>query len=192
MIIIGITGTIGAGKGTVVDYLVKEKGFKHYSVRGLLTKLIEEEGNTANRDTMVEIANRLRGQFGPSYLVEKLFEEAQKSKENCIIESIRTEGEINTLRSKGQFYLLAVNADPHLRYKRVLKRKSETDKISFDKFLEDEKREMTSDDPTKQNLKRCLGLSDFLIENNSTIESLNKQVSKIVYEIEKSGKERKN
>ena len=33
MIIIGITGTLGAGKGTIVDYLVKQKGFVHYSVR---------------------------------------------------------------------------------------------------------------------------------------------------------------
>ena len=31
-IIIGITGTLGAGKGTVVEYL-KKKSFKHYSVR---------------------------------------------------------------------------------------------------------------------------------------------------------------
>ena len=27
MIIIGITGTLGAGKGTVVNYLVEKKGF---------------------------------------------------------------------------------------------------------------------------------------------------------------------
>jgi dephospho-CoA kinase len=26
MLIIGITGTLGAGKGTIVEYLVKEKG----------------------------------------------------------------------------------------------------------------------------------------------------------------------
>lgn len=32
MQIIGITGTLGAGKGTVVDYLVKNKGFNHFSV----------------------------------------------------------------------------------------------------------------------------------------------------------------
>ena len=35
MIIIGITGTIGAGKGTIVELLIK-KGFKHYSVRDFL------------------------------------------------------------------------------------------------------------------------------------------------------------
>ena len=40
MIIIGITGTLGAGKGTIVEYLVGKKGFKHYSVRELLSEII--------------------------------------------------------------------------------------------------------------------------------------------------------
>jgi dephospho-CoA kinase len=185
MIIIGITGTLGAGKGTVVDYLVKEKGFKHYSVRDFLTKLIEKEGHVVNRDSMVEIANRLRAQYGPSFLVEEIFKEAQKSKGNCIIESLRTEGEIKSLREKGNFYLLAVDADPKLRYERVVKRGTETDKISFQKFIGDEKREMTSNDPNKQNLRKCMELANYTIQNNSTIEALNKRVSEIIYEIEK-------
>lgn len=186
MIVIGITGTLGAGKGTVVDYLIKEKGFKHFSVRELLTKLIKKEGNVVNRDSMVEIANRLRAKNGPSYLVEELFKEAQSLNENCIIESIRTEGEINSLRKKGAFYLLAVDADPRRRYERITLRGSETDKISFEKFLEDERREMKSADPTKQNLKRCMELADYKIQNNGTLESLNNQVSEIVNEIEKT------
>ena len=37
--IIGITGTLGAGKGTVVDFL-KEKGFRHFSVRDYLIKIL--------------------------------------------------------------------------------------------------------------------------------------------------------
>jgi dephospho-CoA kinase len=186
MIIIGITGTLGAGKGTVVDYLTKEKGFKHFSVRGLLTKLIEKDGKIVNRDSMVEIANKLRSEYGPSFLIEELYKEAQKSKENCIIESIRTEGEINSLRKKGEFYLIAIDADPKQRYERITLRGSETDGISFEKFLEDEKREMESMDPTKQNLRKCMELADYKIQNNGTLESLNKQVSKIIYEIEKS------
>jgi len=43
MIIIGITGTLGAGKGTVVEYL-QEKGFRHYSARGFITKEVEKRG----------------------------------------------------------------------------------------------------------------------------------------------------
>ena len=191
MIIIGITGTLGAGKGTVVDYLVTQKDFKHYSVRKFLTKLIEDEGDEVNRKSLVDIGNKLRAEHGSGYIVEQLFKEAQKSDGNCIIESIRNEGEIDSLKKLGEFYLLGVDADPELRYKRIVERQSETDKISFQKFLEDEKREMESTDPTKQNLRRCIELADYKIMNNGTIEDLDKRVSEIVYEIEKSGKERK-
>ena len=31
MLIIGITGTLGAGKGTIVEYL-REKGFRHLTI----------------------------------------------------------------------------------------------------------------------------------------------------------------
>lgn len=182
---------MGAGKGTVVDYLVKEKDFKHYSVRNLLVKLIEKEGKAVNRDSMTATANRLRAEKGSAYLIEKLFEEAKKSNGNCVIESIRTEGEISSLREKGKFYLLAVDADIKLRYERIVKRASETDRVSFDKFKSDEKREMTSNDPSKQNLGRCMELADYRIENNSTIGSLNKQITEILYEIQKNNKKDK-
>ena len=43
MRIIGITGTMGAGKGTVVEYLVAKHGFKHYSARSVLNEMIQEK-----------------------------------------------------------------------------------------------------------------------------------------------------
>lgn len=42
MLVIGITGTLGAGKGTIVDYLVDSKGFAHYSVRAYLIEEIKK------------------------------------------------------------------------------------------------------------------------------------------------------
>lgn len=60
MLIIGITGTIGAGKGTVVDYLTSRYGFKHYSVRKYLTELLQDQGIEPNRDHFTALANSLR------------------------------------------------------------------------------------------------------------------------------------
>ncbi|MDR0282177.1 MAG: AAA family ATPase [Candidatus Peribacteria bacterium] len=78
MRIIGITGTIGAGKGTVVDYLVKEKGYDHFSVRAYLTEEIKRRNLPVNRDNMREIANELRAENGPAYVVKQLFLHAQQ------------------------------------------------------------------------------------------------------------------
>lgn len=40
MHIIGITGTLGAGKGTIVEYLKDKKGFAHFSVREFLKEIL--------------------------------------------------------------------------------------------------------------------------------------------------------
>ena len=79
MITIGITGTLGAGKGTIVDYLVQQRGFVHYSVRAFITEEIKRRGLEVNRDTMTLVGNDLRAQHSPSWIVEQLYEKAAAS-----------------------------------------------------------------------------------------------------------------
>jgi len=177
MIIIGITGTIGAGKGTVVEHLTKNKGFRHFSVRTFLTSVIEERHMPVNRDTMVLVANELRKEHGPAYIVEKLYEQAAKEKSHAIIESIRTPGEIDMLQALGSFYLLAVDAKPEIRYQRIVQRNSETDHISFETFLANELREMHTNDPNKQNLSKCIERANFVIHNNDGFDELYIQIA---------------
>lgn len=183
MLIIGITGTLGAGKGTVVEYLVKEKNFKHYSVRDYLTREIKKRKLEVNRDSMVTVANDLRKKFGPSYLAQELYKEARIEGANAVIESLRTPGEILSLKEKGNFTLFAVDADQKIRYERIVSRASESDKVSFEKFKDDENREMNSTDPTKQNLSKCILMADFKFDNNSTIEKLYDEVEKTIKKI---------
>ncbi|HOR02329.1 MAG TPA: AAA family ATPase [Candidatus Woesebacteria bacterium] len=180
MVIIGITGTNGAGKGTVVEYLVAQKRFGHFSARALLTEEIEKRGWENNRENLIKVANELRETYGSAYVAEELFKRASVSKKNCIIESIRTVGEIELLKKKGKFVLLAVDADQKLRYERNSKRGTVTDEISLAEFVASEKKEWESEDSNKQNLKKCIEKADFLIENNGTIEELNKKVEKIL------------
>ena len=74
--IIGITGTLGAGKGTVVDYLVQTHGFKHYSARAFITEEIKKRGLPIDRDSMVLVANDLRTKHTSSFILEELYNQA--------------------------------------------------------------------------------------------------------------------
>jgi len=180
MIIIGITGTLGAGKGTIVDYLVEKMGFQHFSVRGFISEEIVKRGLSVNRDSLTFVANDLRANHSPSYIVDQLFEKAKKSGKNCVIESIRTPGEVLSLKQKGRFILFAVDADPKLRFERIKKRASETDSIDFETFLQNEKREMQSTDPNKQNIAKVVEMADFVFDNNENINNLVKNVKVVL------------
>jgi dephospho-CoA kinase len=182
MVIIGITGTLGAGKGTIVEYLVGERLFLHFSVREFLLDEIRKRGLPENRDSMFSLANKLRALHGPSYITDQLYFRAAETGKNCVIESIRTPGEIYSLREKGKFILFAVDADPELRYQRIMLRHSETDRISYETFLENEAREMNASDPNMQNLRKCIDEADFLLRNNGMKDELIQRVEEILEE----------
>jgi dephospho-CoA kinase len=183
--IIGITGTIGSGKGTIVEYLISKHNYKHYSVRDYLTKLLVEKGLEPDRANMASLANELRKKHSPSFIVEELYRLAttEHPGNNCIIESIRAIGEVKKLREKPGFVLFAVDAESRLRYQRIKQRKSSTDRVSFKMFLEDEAKEMAGRNPNEQNLHACIELADFNFVNNGSFEDLYAQVEKVLNEL---------
>ena len=185
-LILGITGTNGAGKGTVVEYLVKQKGFKHFSASGLITEEIIKRKMPVNRDNMILVGNDLRVKNGAGYIAEELIKRASNNKNDSIIESIRILSEIDKLREKGGI-LLAVDADQKLRYKRILLRGGDKDKVSLEQFVAQEKLEMKSNDQNKQNLLACIKETNYLIENNGTFEELNREIEKLLVKINSNG-----
>jgi dephospho-CoA kinase len=183
-IIIGITGTLGAGKGTIVNYLVKNHNFVHYSVRSFLIQELNLRGLPVNRDNMVKIANDLRAKNSPSYIIDCLYEKSLKSGECCVIESIRTAGEIISLREKSKnFILFSIDATQQTRYNRIFRRQSETDLITLATFIDNETREMTSSDPNHQNLKLCIEMSDYQFKNDNSLEDLEYAIEKCLEKI---------
>lgn len=174
--IIGITGTLGAGKGTVVKYLVENKGFKHLSARALFQELMNKEGVPVDRDTMVAFANALRAEHGADFVVKELSKKAQSLGGDVVIESIRTVGEVSTLRQHEGSLLLAVDANQKLRYERIHGRGSQLDHVTFEKFAEQEETEMHGKEPHQQNISAVMAVADHTIYNDDNTEELFKNV----------------
>lgn len=173
--IIGLTGTIGAGKGTVVEYLKETKGFAHYSVRDFLMEEIDRRGLPQDRNSMREVGNELRLTHSPSYLMEAAYAKAVEVGGDALIESVRAIGEAEFLRANGAL-LLAVDADRKLRYERIHARGSSTDHVDFETWVSQEEQELASIDPNEMNVIGVMQMADYRIENDSTLEGLHEKV----------------
>jgi dephospho-CoA kinase len=181
MLIIGITGTSGAGKGTVTEYLMKEKGFVHFSARAFIVEEVEKRGLPVDRDSMTVVANDLRKSNGASYVIEQLLSRAQEFGVDAVIESVRVVGEVELLHKAGAI-LLSVDADQKVRYARITARQNESDHVSFEKFVEQENTEMHSSDPTKQSIRDVMNRADVTIQNNGSVKELYTQIEKALKE----------
>lgn len=181
--IIGITGTDGAGKGTVVEYLVREQGFTHYSSRSFILEAITAAGLEPTRNQMRLTANELRAQYGNEFVVRQVYEKAkQEGATQVVIESIRAVAEAEFLKAHGGI-LLAVDADPVVRYERVQARRSETDKVTYEQFLSHEALEKNDPDPHGMQKAKVMEMADYTIGNNATLAELEHQVAEVLVRI---------
>lgn len=186
--ILGITGTIGAGKGTVVEYLVKEKGFTHYSVREAITEEILRRGLPVNRPNLNEVATDLRRTHGPAHFPNFFHAQATQAKvEHFIIESIRNPKEAERIKEHGGF-ILVVDADERKRYERIKGRGSHTDDVSFEEFQAHEAREMTTEDPADpsyMDIVAVMRMADATVRNDGTLEELHAKIDEALAKLNK-------
>lgn len=175
--IIGITGTDGAGKGTAVEYLVREKGFAHYSSRDFIVAEIDRQGLESTRNQMRLTANQMRAEYGHEVVVKKAYERAAaEGKDKVVIESLRAVAEAKYLKQQGGI-LLAVDADPVVRFKRVEARRSASDHVTFEEFLAHEELEKNDPDPSGMQKAAVIEMADYTIMNDGSIEEVEEKVA---------------
>jgi len=185
--LIGITGTDGAGKGTVVEYLVKQRGYLHFSSRGCLTRELHKRGLSATRAHLRDMGNEMRSEYGDGYLVARALAEVNQSAwQYLIVESIRALAEVEALHQAGGV-LLAVDADARVRFERIGGRGSASDQVTFAEFVAQEQLEMNDPDPHGMQKAKVMALADYTIFNNGSVTELHAAIEAALTALEKRG-----
>jgi dCMP deaminase len=176
--IIGLTGKNGSGKTEVSGYL-KNRGFEYYSLSDAIREEIRRRGQEITRDTLIETGNDLREKFGPGILAERMLSHLEPD-HNYVVDSIRNPHEVDVLKRRKDFLLLAVEADQAVRFERSRKRGRENATQSLAQFIEEETRELESSNPANQQLLATRQKADLMLANEGTIEELHRKLDEML------------
>ena len=179
--ILGLTGKNGAGKGEVVAFLA-ETGYHTYSLSDSIRDAIKAKGLTVTREHLITMGNELRSTYGAGVLADRIVRKLPLEA-NAVVDSIRNPFEVETLRQRDDFFLLAIVADHNIRFARTVQRARENDPTTLEQFLDVEARETKLADPKVQQLDKTEALADVVIPNNETIEALRHRVRHVLQEL---------
>ena len=179
--IIGLSGTLAAGKDTVADYLVEKEGFGHISLSAVLREVATEKGIEITMENLTKLGNSLKTEYSADYLVERAKKEAD-FRYDIVVSSIRQPEEIKNLKREKDFFMIFVDADIKIRFKRLVKRGRAGDVGKFEKFEEQEKKQLDGQSGG-MNLGKCRKMADYIIVNNGTIEEFKDEISRTFEQI---------
>ena len=181
-VIIGVVGQIASGKGILVNQLTGHFNFKSFSLSSIVHAELEKEENSKfTRQTLQDIGDKLRREYGDDILARRLYEVIKGQKTgHIVIEGIRNPGEIEFFKKNSNFILIGVKANRGLRFNRVLSRGKEWDPKTYNDFLKVDRRDLgVRQNKSGQQVGKCLAYCDYVITNNKDVKDFEKKVEKL-------------
>ncbi len=178
--IIGLTGTMGAGKSEVARYL-KSKGFEYFVYSDILREIAKTRNIQPTRENLQRLGSEIKRRTNDLGILSKKIIERMK-KDKAVVDGIRTVDEVKELRKRKDFYLIGINAPQRVRYMRIRKRNREGDPKTFGEFKKLDNMENRGK-TEGQEINKCLRMADYIIFNNKSIEDLKKEIDKILESI---------
>lgn len=177
--IIGISGSIAAGKETLTEFL-RKKGFIYIETRKILEEELEKRNLELTRENLQNIGDELRKREGVGVLMKRILDKID-IKKNYIIDSIRNSGEVDFLRKAVKdFVLIGIDAPQKLRFERIMKRGKPGDPKTWKDFLKmDERDFFDKTNPMGQQTGKCIKIADFVIINDGSLEDSMKKIEKV-------------
>lgn len=179
-IILGLTGQMGAGKTTIAEWLIKEKGAQSVRFSGMLRDVADRLYIEQTRENLQLLSTTLRKTFD-----EELFARVMKHQVEemdapiVIVDGVRRPGDVSHLKDLENFYLIGVTADEAVRFERISARSENSDDQgkTREQFRQEQQQE------SEQEIVGLVETADHAISNNGTREELIRQVEALLDKI---------
>lgn len=155
----------GAGKSTIAEGL-KKKGYEIINMGDAVRSEAKKRNLEPTRENLGNLMLDLREKKGPGAIAELISNQIIQSPSNVIvIDGIRSDSEIETLRKIGNVKILSIHASTDTRFGFLEKRGRSDDPKNLENFHERDDREL------RVGISTPIALADESISNNE----LNKQ-----------------
>lgn len=176
-IIVVIVGRISSGKGSAANYLHEKYGAEMFTFSNILRDVLQRLHLEESRDHFIRLSEILRGAFGEDLLSKIMATDAEQSQTSMVaIEGTRRLTDVEHLKNLPGYVLVAIDAEPKIRYERLSQRnvKSDDQTKTYEEFLADEQRS------TEVSIDEIIGLASHTIDNNGDFESLHQQLDELI------------
>lgn len=184
--IVGLTGTIGAGKEIAKEFFTRKFNCYYVSLSSVIRAEFERRKTSFNRKSLQDQGNELRKKYGNGILAKLAISYMSRDKEMIIVDGIRNPGEIEYLKKQfgKNFFLIAVDAPQQLRFERIQKRNRSTDPKTWEEFVAVDERDQGANEPDcGQQTKKCLEAADFVLVNDGSAEQMESKLNDISHKI---------
>lgn len=171
--IIGLTGSMGCGKGEIVKIL-EELGFKYITLSQMVREEARKRGIEEEREKLMEVGNSMRRVEGAGVLAKRAVKKfAESGHDKWVIDGIRNPAEIDELRKTDDVHVVGVNADKEVLISRILGRGRESDAKTREEVVHKIDREWGVNEPLDgQQVGLCMQKVDLVIDNMGTLSEL--------------------
>lgn len=179
-LIIGLVGQAGCGKGTMADLLQAEYGAGYFRFSAILSGILDRLAVEKTREHFTALSETLRKTFGEDVLSYAIANEALNAPQDVVIlDGIRRVEDIVGLEPLPLFKLVAIDADPKLRYARMKNRgeKASEKNFTWEQFLAEEQL------PTEVTIPFVMKRAGKTLVNDGTREEFETHVHALMREL---------
>lgn len=178
-LILGISGEMGSGKGTIAKHIKLEHNGNVHKFSTILRDVLDRLYLEQSRDNMQALSTILRKTYGEDIMAKGMYHDAENDEHDLVVvDGVRRMSDITFLKELPHFKLIYVEADMENRYERIIKRGENPDdaKKTFAEF------EKAHENESEIQIRDLKNYASIIINNDGTYQELYQKINELITE----------